>query len=325
MIRHISRRTSRVEASLEISYCVSCIKVGMNSDDELIMNDIFVSALGLLHSREIDSAEKLKRMLNSLIEKKWTIVSDRRRKRSKHLWDDCESEMFVDSVDQPESRNGSQIEVFHHRPQDARSIDPRRYETDDESTKMCKINLENEDQDENIDVPRISIPEEHSDEVRVVCKICKGDKLGPLILLECQECQETYHPLCHQPAVVEIDVYDPRLVWRCGKCLETSNKANQHFFNKKSPPVVTLDDDDDRDDDVNNETEIFIGDVFRNITTRMTLDRIDNKGTTKVRNSGSRTKPKIQQYSRKLTTKNASVQLRKRVGTKLTVNRLSPP
>lgn len=57
----------------------------------------------------------------------------------------------------------------------------------------------------------------------VKSKICNGAKLGPLILLECQECQETYHPLCHQPPVVDVDVYDPRFVWRCRRCVETSS------------------------------------------------------------------------------------------------------
>lgn len=50
-------------------------------------------------------------------------------------------------------------------------------------------------------------------------KICNGTKLGPLILLECQECQEAYHPLCHQPPVIDVDVYDPRIVWRCKRCV----------------------------------------------------------------------------------------------------------
>lgn len=54
-------------------------------------------------------------------------------------------------------------------------------------------------------------------------KICNGAKLGPLILLECQECQEAYHPLCHQPPVIDVDVYDPRFVWRCRRCMETSS------------------------------------------------------------------------------------------------------
>lgn len=40
-------------------------------------------------------------------------------------------------------------------------------------------------------------------------------------MLECQECQEAYHPLCHQPPVIDVDVYDPRFVWRCRRCVET--------------------------------------------------------------------------------------------------------
>lgn len=57
----------------------------------------------------------------------------------------------------------------------------------------------------------------------VKSKICNGAKLGPLILLECQECQEAYHPLCHQPPIIDMDVYDPRFVWRCRRCADTSS------------------------------------------------------------------------------------------------------
>lgn len=60
-------------------------------------------------------------------------------------------------------------------------------------------------------------------------KICNGARLGPLILLECQECQETYHPLCHQPPIVDVDVYDPRFVWRCRRCVETSTATSAKF------------------------------------------------------------------------------------------------
>lgn len=58
-------------------------------------------------------------------------------------------------------------------------------------------------------------------------------KLGPLILLECQECQDVYHPLCHQPPVVDIDVYDPRIVWRCRKCTDTSIFSPDTFDEEK--------------------------------------------------------------------------------------------
>lgn len=52
-------------------------------------------------------------------------------------------------------------------------------------------------------------------------------------MLECQECQEVYHPLCHQPPVVDIDVYDPRIVWRCRKCVDTSSVNSVIAFDEK--------------------------------------------------------------------------------------------
>lgn len=63
-------------------------------------------------------------------------------------------------------------------------------------------------------------------------KICNGAKLGALILLECQECQEAYHPLCHQPPIVDVDVYDPRFVWRCRPCVEKSSSLSSATSSK---------------------------------------------------------------------------------------------
>lgn len=70
---------------------------------------------------------------------------------------------------------------------------------------------------------------------RMERKVCNGAKLGPLILLECQECQEVYHPLCHQPPVVDIDVYDPRIVWRCGKCTDAASVSSAVATDEKKP------------------------------------------------------------------------------------------
>lgn len=81
-------------------------------------------------------------------------------------------------------------------------------------------------------------------------KICNGAKLGPLILLECQECQEVYHPLCHQPPVVDIDVYDPRIVWRCRKCMDTSSVNSVIAFDEKKVKRSRLTNDEGKPKEV---------------------------------------------------------------------------
>ncbi|XP_066583839.1 integrator complex subunit 12-like [Prorops nasuta] len=75
---------------------------------------------------------------------------------------------------------------------------------------------------EEEEIPIISIPDEGTSD-GAVCRVCKDSKLGPLILIECQDCQETYHPLCHSPAIIDTNVHDPRFVWRCSSCCAKLN------------------------------------------------------------------------------------------------------
>ncbi|XP_008207821.1 integrator complex subunit 12-like isoform X1 [Nasonia vitripennis] len=67
------------------------------------------------------------------------------------------------------------------------------------------------------EVPRISIPDEGQAD-GAVCKVCNVPELGPLILIQCRDCAEFYHPLCHQPPVIELDAQDPDFLWRCDGC-----------------------------------------------------------------------------------------------------------
>lgn len=48
--------------------------------------------------------------------------------------------------------------------------------------------------------------------------MCNVPELGPLILIQCRDCGEFYHPLCHQPPVVELCAQDPDFLWRCDEC-----------------------------------------------------------------------------------------------------------
>lgn len=57
------------------------------------------------------------------------------------------------------------------------------------------------------------------------CNVCKSfDVSSRNQLVECQECHALYHQECHKPPVTDQDVNDPRLVWYCAKCTKTMKK-----------------------------------------------------------------------------------------------------
>ncbi|XP_025269040.1 LOW QUALITY PROTEIN: integrator complex subunit 12-like [Camponotus floridanus] len=187
-------------------------------------NEDLFNALALLHSTDENSGEKLRRMLDACIEKKYgpgktlaarmprrflqnTDNASRISKKRDYVQGRCVKTVKNETWDDPEV-------ISLLEPDTTENM--MNYQT----TDIKVFNYEDSCDDQN--VPRISIPDEGSVD-GTLCKICNGAKLGALILLECQECQEAYHPLCHQPPVIDIDVYDPRFVWRCKRCAETSS------------------------------------------------------------------------------------------------------
>ncbi|XP_032690920.1 integrator complex subunit 12-like [Odontomachus brunneus] len=189
----------------------------------------FSNALALLHSTAENSAEKLRRMLDACIEKKHgrgkTLAArmPRRFLQSIELHDDAT----------PATRTSRRCEYAQGR---TTRREMKKMDSPETTSLLIGENIADrraadveafEEHCNDEDVPRISIPDEGLTADGNVCKICNGAKLGALILLECQECQEAYHPLCHQPPIVDVDVYDPRFVWRCRLCIEKSATSSK--------------------------------------------------------------------------------------------------
>ncbi|KAK0183156.1 hypothetical protein PV327_001224 [Microctonus hyperodae] len=170
----------------------------------------------------------------------------------------------------------------------------------------------NENLMETNEIPTISIPDEEFNDF-TTCKICDGAKIGPFILLECQDCLDTYHPLCHQPPVIDIDVYDPRLVWRCSKCTGFSpgifpTLTSQH----SSEENLSENNYKQRDED----TQIIDKENLRELKSSRRNKTFSSLGIVDER--GIKTKDTIkEEYS------SLGIQLRKRIGSKLTVSRVN--
>ncbi|CAL7949122.1 unnamed protein product [Xylocopa violacea] len=180
-----------------------------DTEDAFDIDEDFFNALALLHSTEDDSTEKLRKMLDTSLERRYGFDKTLMARMPKKFLQNTKTELSA-------CKEGSVYEGTGSLPPFAANTTEINWKT------MQIFNAAVEDYNEKGDIPRISIPDEGSGD-GLFCKICNGAKLGPLILLECQECQEVYHPLCHQPPVVDIDVYDPRIVWRCRKCMDTSS------------------------------------------------------------------------------------------------------
>ncbi|XP_043505703.1 integrator complex subunit 12-like [Polistes fuscatus] len=238
----------------------------MYAENSTEIDEEFFDALVLLRSNDDDSTEKLRKMLDEQIEKRYG--------KSKTLAVRMPKECLQKEITRCKTYSKSSLKFTPEKNPEINEPDNHCNEINEKSVKKIKINVQrtydegndddddddednydddNDDDDndndefEKIDIPRISIPDDIATD-GALCKICNGTKLGPLILLECQECQEIYHPLCHNPAVIDIDVYDPRLVWRCGKCVEVRASSYETPLPPPPPPPTPLLEEDRKDD-----------------------------------------------------------------------------
>ncbi|XP_011633297.1 integrator complex subunit 12-like [Pogonomyrmex barbatus] len=188
------------------------------------IDEDFFDALALLHSTEQNSAEKLRRMLDACIERKYGPEKTLAARMPKRFLRNVDESILLTQTSkrQKTGQSAKKSEFWDNDLEIISLLETNEAKNMGENIgnhRTFDIKVSEDCKDEE-DIPRISIPDEGSAD-GIVCKICNGAKLGPLILLECQECQETYHPLCHQPPIIDVDVYDPRFVWRCNRCIET--------------------------------------------------------------------------------------------------------
>ncbi|KAM4809333.1 integrator complex subunit 12 [Rhinophrynus dorsalis] len=223
------------------------------------LDPVFLKALGYLHSKSKDSAEKLKTLLDESL---------------------CKG---IDSVYRPPQKEIEQPKVTLSKPKPevksasstpASSILSKPLPPEKIKEKAEKRSAEKVEVIDLVDLPKkprlekpvsrsspitiqkpkdlpmqdfSSFDETSADdfamEMGLACVVCRQmTVLSGNQLVECQECHNLYHQDCHKPQVTDKDVNDPRLVWYCTHCtrqMKRMAQKNQKPSQKPTPSVVS--------------------------------------------------------------------------------------
>ncbi|KAK2519909.1 Ints12 [Columba guinea] len=206
----------------------------------LELDPIFLKALGFLHSKSKDSAEKLKALLDESLA---------RGTDSSYRTSQKEVEQPKVSVTKPIS-NKQEAKAASSLPSGNSNGKPTASEKVKKETEKRPAEKIKGDSTEGADAPKkprlekqearsspitvqtskdLSMPDlssfeetsadDFAMEMGLACVVCRQmTVISGNQLVECQECHNLYHQDCHKPQVTDKEVNDPRLVWYCARC-----------------------------------------------------------------------------------------------------------
>nr|XP_020652045.1 integrator complex subunit 12 isoform X2 [Pogona vitticeps] len=240
----------------------------------LELDPVFLKALGFLHSKSKDSAEKLKALLDE-------SLSRGTDSNYRPLQKPDSKVVYSEEVDQPKVSITKPVSVKQEPKassgiptgsNNGKLIAAEKVKKEAEKRSADKIKLEISEGADIPKKPRLEKPETHSSPITVqtskdlpmadlssfeetsaddfamemglACVVCRQMTVtsgNPLV--ECQECHNLYHQDCHKPQVTDKEMNDPRLVWYCARCTRQMKKMAQKTqkpSQKPTPAVVSV-------------------------------------------------------------------------------------
>ncbi|KAM6148183.1 integrator complex subunit 12 [Erethizon dorsatum] len=230
----------------------------------LELDPIFLKALGFLHSKSKDSAEKLKALLDESLARgsdssyRPTQKDMEPPKISSAKSISIKQEPKTSSSLPPGNNNGKVLSAEkakkepEKRPADkmksdiAEGVDiPKKPRLEKPETRSSPITVQTS---KDLAIADLSSFEETSAddfamEMGLACVVCRQMTVASgNQLVECQECHNLYHQDCHKPQVTDKEVNDPRLVWYCARCTRQMKRMAQKTQKppqKPAPAVVS--------------------------------------------------------------------------------------
>lgn len=228
------------------------------------LDPLFVKGLRLLHSKNKDSAEQLKQLLDDAIAQ--SKQSHGKERLYTTVKSDGDNKIHLKKAPREPEVTSYSSKMAPDITRD-RKVEKRQYEKgkpDSPESSEAKIPKLETPQVYNYypplgspDIPKleqyVSKKDEDTDssddnadagdfamEMGLACVICKQIEVTQgNQLIECQECHNLYHQECHRPAASDYDVNDPRRVWYCAKCVKTMKKMATKT-QKTAKTVVTV-------------------------------------------------------------------------------------
>ncbi|KAF8777119.1 integrator complex subunit 12-like [Argiope bruennichi] len=211
------------------------------------LDPLFVKGLRLLHSKNKDSTEQLKQLLDEVIAQTKQSGHSKDRIYTSIKVEDSKLHIKKTSREVSESSNFSSkysSEESRERKAEKRQLEKMKQESIEVEAKIPKLeppqvysyypssppdlptldqyvikkDEESDSSEENADADDFAM------EMGLACVICKSlDVTQGNQLIECQECHNLYHQECHKPPATD-DYNDPRRVWYCAKCVKNMKK-----------------------------------------------------------------------------------------------------